>query len=178
MLDIPVNYTDVASNLSHSVFSAIAAYAGGAYSYVAPSQDKLGIDSTVTFNLEGGAWNLLRTVTITVQLKSIHAEKRTISKGRISLSLDADQFNRYLGLTQSPDMHFFIMLLVLPTSEEYNSWLKLTPEELVLKKCMYWTQLEGTQCYSGSQTIYFPVTNILTPESFKNNIVFPIVKGR
>lgn len=55
------------------------------------------------------------------------------------------------------------ILVVLFLPEDAENWLTITPNELLLKNCAYWTSLRGAVASSNKtgETVYLPKAQIL-----------------
>lgn len=71
--------------------------------------------------------------------------------------------------------------MLLPEEEMYDSWLELSPEQLVVKKCMYWTTLRNAPALAEERkttTVHFPKKNLFSPEGLRNDILKPLSEGK
>ena len=76
----------------------------------------------------------------------------------------------YNDLRRPASNSIILCLLILP--DDCSNWISQTPEELCLKKCMYWLSLKDypeTQ-NTTSVTVEIPKTNIVTVEALLNMI--------
>lgn len=76
----------------------------------------------------------------------------------------------YNDLRRPASNSIILCLLILPN--DCNGWISQTPEELCLKKCMYWLSLKDypeTQ-NTTSVTVEIPKTNVVTVEALLNMI--------
>ena len=76
----------------------------------------------------------------------------------------------YNDLRRPASNSIILCLLILPN--DCNGWISQTPEELCLKKCMYWLSLKD---YPETQnttlvTVEIPKTNVVTVEALLNMI--------
>jgi hypothetical protein len=124
---------EIQENLSFSYLHAITSSAGGICSATSRGEDNRGKDARLTFTTDG----IITNVDIDVQLKSVRT-KLTVNNGKISHSISTDQYKKY---TQKSTTPLLFVLFCLPENKE--EWLTFTQEELILKKCAYWT---GLQC--------------------------------
>jgi len=58
----------------------------------------------------------------------------------------------------------FLFLLILPNNE--NEWIAQSIEQLVIKKCMFWLDLEGLPDKDNisNVTVHIPKINLVSPE--------------
>ena len=71
----------------------------------------------------------------------------------------------------------FLFLLVLP--EEEDDWLTVTPQNLILRKCMYWLSLKEHDETSNENTIVvnIPKSNFLTSEKIIELLKQQVTEG-
>jgi hypothetical protein len=132
----------------------------------------MGVDVYLTFEGDFSPKPVLRVITIAGQLKTTRQALR-VSGGRISYSLDAKQYSKYI---QQSNADFLLFLFVVP--ENVETWLEFTPQELILRKCCYWTSLKGAAPPVGDNvTVYFPEKNIFNVEQLRK-ILAEISKGK
>jgi hypothetical protein len=154
--------TAIQSNLGFSYLHAIVSRVGGSCAGTPPTADNMGIDVSLTFQGEFSPKPVYRTISINGQLKTTRQVLRE-SKGRISYSLDSKQYNKYI---QPSRVDFLLLLFVLP--EDSEKWLELTPQELILRKCCYWTSLKGAPPSAGANvTVYFLEKNLFDVDQLR-----------
>lgn len=172
---------EIASELSHVWLQAISVIAGGKYTFVARTTDSLGIDAEVKF--QGNISSLehaQRFVNINFQLKSTYSTELQPGQERFSIPIESNQFNKYVEMSQVPGTPFILAVLVLPPGEKIDEWLDLEPEQLILKKCMFWTSLYNFEKTDNAsqKNVVFLTQNRLTPQSLRDQIVIPCAEGR
>lgn len=161
----------IQSNLGFSYLHAVVSRAGGSCNRTDQTADNMGIDVYLTFEGNFSPKPVLRTITISGQLKTTRQVLST-SNGRICYSLDAKQYNKYI---QRSNVDFLLFLFVVP--ENVETWLEFTPQELILRKCCYWTSLKGALPSVGSDvTVYFPEKNLFNVEQLRK-ILAKLSKG-
>lgn len=172
------DYNQIASELSHACLEAVVTYAGGTCTREGRANDNKGFDATVRFmgelsDLSGS----LTYVQLHVQLKATYS--CVIDENdEIAYDIDAAQYNKYIEY-DLPGSPMLIVLLLLPPREDFEEWLKLDANGLVMKKCLYWMRLPNEHTENrSSKRIRFSALNILSPENLKNQIVIPIAEGR
>ena len=164
----------IQSNLGFSYLHAVVSYVGGSCIRTDQTADNMGVDVALTFQGDFSPKSIIRTITITGQLKTTRQVLHEF-KGRISYSLDSKQYAKY---TQRSNVDFLLFLFVLPPKDQ-KSWLELTPQELILRKCCYWTSLIGAPPLIGGQdnmTVYFPEKNLVNTEQLRS-ILATLSKG-
>jgi hypothetical protein len=160
----PLSDKDIESELSYAYLHAVASAAGMACQVANRLNDNHGIDAQLT------AWRDTsdgpEEIDIKVQLK---ATKRELSQSDTHLSFPLANVNQYDALRN--DNNFVSRLLVvLLLPHNPAEWLRVTPEELVLKKCAYWVSLRGAPptLNSHSHTIRIPKDQLFTSMALQN----------
>jgi len=98
-------------------------------------------------------------VDIDVQLKSTR-QTLPVVNGKISYPIESEQYRKY---TLTSPTEFLLILFVLP--DDSTEWLELTPDELILRKCCYWTSLNEAPPWTGSDvTVRIPEKNLFNVE--------------
>lgn len=155
----PLTGNDIESELSYAYLHAVASNAGTSCSVATRSLDGNGIDATITGwgpFLDGG---YLEEITIHVQLKatvSVPAEKN----GHLSYFLkDNKRYDDLRAVTISVPR--ILVVLFLPANSA--DWLNISPTELIMKKCAYWTSLRGAgdPTNKTGETVYLPTSQIM-----------------
>ena len=102
---------------------------------------------------------------IDFQLKA--SKNWALKDGQIVYALEAKTYNDIVIRHQEKSIpRCLLILLCLPEDEE--DWLKITAEELSIRKCCYWVYLEGQETSNKeSVTIKIPESNRFTPEYVK-----------
>lgn len=123
--------------------------------------DNSGIDATIT------AWGHFPPsykieVDFKVQLK---ATVKSPADGGQHLSYFLTDLGRYDDLRSATCTPRILTVLFLDAAPE--EWLKLTSEQMTMKKSAYWCSLRGApeSTNKSGQTIYLPKSNLLTPSS-------------
>ncbi len=82
----------------------------------------------------------------------------------IQYDLDSKVYNSFSERAQKKyTSRVILILLVLPKDTE--DWMTLSEEQLVLKRCCYWTTIDGVATLNAqSKRISIPRSNLLTPE--------------
>lgn len=71
----------------------------------------------------------------------------------------------YESLRRTPPIPRVLVLLVLP--EEEGHWLNQSPEELVIRRCAYWTSLRGAEptAATSSVRIAIPLARVFSAQA-------------
>lgn len=86
----------------------------------------------------------------------------------ITYEMEVDAYNRFV--TNKGGVSRILIVYCLP--KEWENWLCINEEELILKHCCYWIALSGEPSEnSRSKTIYIPRKNLFTPEAVQNIIL-------
>jgi Domain of unknown function (DUF4365) len=66
---------------------------------------------------------------------------------------------------ETKNQHRILVVLFLP--EERKEWLKVSPDQLILKNCAYWLSLRGADACANSSgtTVYLPSEQALSPQN-------------
>jgi hypothetical protein len=160
---------EIKSELSSVYVHAVASMAGCACNRAERQTDNLGIDLTIRFR--GDFPNLpspARLVTFDVQLKSGSNISFDNQNSIVLDGLDKKNYDDYRDDRRNPPI--FLILFVLP--ENSDEWLKLTEEELVLKKCAYWVSLRGAaECTTATKRVFFPKKQLFNVAQLQNIIL-------
>ena len=90
-----------------------------------------------------------------------------IKNSDIMYDLDTEAYNRLVLRRDNALTPCILVLCCLPKEE--SSWLKVSEDELVIRKCCYYHLIEGKETNnSSSQRIKIPRTQLLTPQSIKD----------
>jgi hypothetical protein len=168
-----VELDTIQQNLSYSYLHAVVSRAGGGCVEATKTVDDMGIDVLAEFNVPSSSKKVKFTsISLRVQLKSTRRELKPLS-GKVSFSLPVAQYEKY---RQPSTTELLFVLFSLP--EDPKEWLSLTPDEMILRKCAYWTGLVGAPSASGqSTTIHIPANNLFTVEQLQQNILKPLSEG-
>lgn len=150
--------------LSFSYVSAVIAQAGATWD--SPKRD-FGIDVSVRRIEKYDDMIIDSGVLLDCQLKATIDWSETPDE--IIYDLDAKAYNKLV--IQSSRMCYKCILIVfcLPTNK--GEWLRLTEDELKLRRCCYYTFITGERTdHTRSVRIKIPKENILSPEAIKSLI--------
>jgi len=159
----PLGENDIESELSYAYLHAVASKAGASCSIANRLLDGNGIDVAITGwgPFPGGGY--LTEITVHVQLKAtiaIPAEQN----GHLSYFLKGNR--RYDNLrADTVSVHRILAVLFLPAN--VTDWLTISPDELIMKKCAYWTSLRGAGASANKtgETVYLPTAQILNADN-------------
>ena len=155
----PLTGNDIESELSYAYLHAVASNAGASCLVATRSLDGNGIDAIITGWGPYPNGGYLEEITIHVQLKAtigVPIEKN----GHFSYFLkEIKQYNDLRAYTVSVPR--ILVVLFLPTNAA--EWLNISPSELILKKCAYWTSLRGAADPTNKtgETVYLPISQIM-----------------
>lgn len=152
---------DIECELSYAYLHAVAAAAGVSCQNACRTMDNAGIDAVLHTTRDFGEGAPLTEVSIHLQLKATTAVTSR-SGGRISYFLkDLQAYDRMRKTTCMPPK--VLGVLFLPSNRQ--DWLTHGPEELVLKKCGFWTSLAGAPASTNDtgQTVKLPESQVLSP---------------
>ena len=161
----------IQSNLSYSYLHAVVSRAGGACDSLGQTADGMGIDAVLKFKGKFSPKQIYGRVDIDAQLKSTR-QILPVVNGKISCPIESEQYRNY---TLTSTTEFLLILFVLPTDPA--EWLELTPDELILRKCCYWTSLNEAPPWTGSDvTVRIPEKNLFNVEQL-HKIVTKLSEG-
>ncbi len=62
-----------------------------------------------------------------------------------------------------------LILIVVLVPSNINDWLKITEEDILMKKCGYWVSLKGQKTTKNTKniTVELPRQNLLTPSNLQ-----------
>jgi hypothetical protein len=140
--------------LSIGYLNIVCAYAGIAMS--PEKHDESGVDYRLSKELK--VRSVKYRATIEVQLKST-SQSLLFDDESFRFPFKAKNYNDFIKQSTCDTL---LCVLVLPAVK--SEWLSITPDELVLKKCMYWKKIEGNRPTENTQTVTLtiPKKNIVT----------------
>jgi hypothetical protein len=101
-------------------------------------------------------------IDLNFQLKS--SKNITIKDGKVSCRISIAAYSKLIEQPRPP------MLIILALPENESERVEFTNENIILRKCCFWTYLQpdgsNTAAYKedSTKTIYLPCDNILTPD--------------
>ena len=138
---------DRKEQLSLAYLHALAAVGG--YTVSIPNLDRDSNDICIS---SGSS----RRSSVQFQLKATSSPNW--SADALRFQLKAKNYNDLARRRQVP-----LLLAVMVLPERPTEWLTLTPDEMVLKKCVYWMSLIGEkETDQGSKLVQIPKINLLT----------------
>lgn len=155
----PLTNNDIESELSYAYLHAVTSKVGASCSIANRALDGNGIDATITGWGPFPCGGYLEEVTVHVQLKatiSVPVEQN----GHLSYFLR--KTGRYNDLrADTVSVPRILVVMFLP--DDAANWLTISPNELILKKCAYWTSLRGAaeSTNETGETVYLPKAQIL-----------------
>lgn len=156
---------NIEAELSLAYLHAVAA--SGGFSVDIPSVDADSVDAEICGKGKIDNTCFKDSPKIQIQLKaSINAVINP--DGNFAFSLPLKNYDELRADTLLPRL---LVLLALP--KDQADWLIHHPDKLILQKCSYYLNLKGFPASpnQGSQTVYIPSTNMLTPGALKTLMI-------
>ncbi len=146
-------------DLSRAYIQAISAKAGVILSIKDRSHD-YGIDGSFHEVFISNGQRYENGTVLDFQLKA--TSRDVIKEDGLSFPLDARMVNFLKYRADRPNtVPAILIVLVLPPHPE--SWLELSEDELVIRKCCYWTSISSSTTNIYSATVKIPKEQMLTP---------------
>ncbi len=144
---------------SYAYVQAVASVAGFAVENKSRPMDNAGIDLTIESPGEIGQ---LLDPKFDAQVKCTSSD-RVLNEDFIKYPLPVQNYNR-LRSTRTLAPQILIVVLVPKNLEE---WLKISEQEMLIKKCGYWVSLKGSPETQNNSTITvsIPRKNLFTSQS-------------
>lgn len=139
---------DLQSQLSLAYVTAVASAAGFAVQEAARLFDQDGIDVTL---LRRGPGGTVRSPKLDVQVKSMGRENPTTDPWSFKLPLKTYEELR----AETYQVPRILVVVIVP--ENPTEWLTHTPDELVLRRCAWWTSLRGAAATTNETSIVVPI---------------------
>lgn len=152
----------------HTAYITAVSALGGA-TYDPPRQD-YGIDGRIAEVRRFPNGNYRATNWLfNCQLK---ATTRFVVRGDVIVyEMDSEAYNRFVEC--DGDTTRILIVFCLP--KQWEDWLNISEDSLVLKNCCYWTALSGEPTSnSSSKTIYIPRRNLFNAEAVQ--YIFGIIR--
>jgi hypothetical protein len=119
-----------------------------------------GVDGTVRELERRG--NRIRETGFGFDFQSKTTVDWSLENGEVVYDLETDAYNNLVERTQAGAFPFFLLLLCLHADD--STWLDVSVDQLVLRKCAYWFKLSGAPTDNTStQRIRIPAANVFTP---------------
>lgn len=169
-----ITLNDTEEALSYVYLNAVASMAGFTCSHSSRLEDNLGIDVTIRTGVKLDPKSIFYDFSVDIQLKAT-MKKLKIHDDRIEYSFRGiTQYDKLRSINNSNPK--ILVLLMLP--EDKEEWLSISSKQLILKNAAYWVSLYGALESENTtrQTIYFPMSNLLTVTSLKD-LMIKISKG-
>lgn len=146
--------SNIKSNLSVTYVRAIAAKLNFAFLEGNKDVDGIGIDCII-FNEGIGLQNKDSASS------EIHLQVKAFSKSSLSMYKDGpNEFKYRLDKNLKPKgAAFYLVVVELPEEEKIDEWVRITNEELILKRCAYFIRIKNE---TKAGFIKIPKTNRLT----------------
>lgn len=150
----------IKEGLSRSYVQAVSAIAGVIVDL--NRGHDYGIDGSFHEVLAADNQRVESGITLDFQLKA--TTRILFKEDRVHYSLDARTNNllarrsQYKHLTQA-------ILIILSLPDQYENWLQLSEQELVLKNCCYWSSISSLTTNIYTATIKIPRSQVFTPDA-------------
>lgn len=147
-------------DISISYISVLCAYADVAYEIIRHDDDST--DGILRKTIELGN-NQKFISELRIQLKCTSSVSQYIDNGdTITYNLKVKNYNDLCTPSTTP---IILGLLILPP--EKNEWVKWSPEELLIKGCMYWNEFSNNTSSKNTGTINvkFDKKNVVNSET-------------
>ena len=156
---MPIPSSHIKERLSVAHVSAIAARAGVSCGLFA--QPEYGIDVQIADVQELPNGKITNSGHMFYcQLKA--TTTGTVKDDHVLYDLDVDAYNKLVQWRGASPV--LLVLLCLPRDEA--EWLALSEDELLLRRCCYWTHLQGPMSENRrSERIRLPRSQLFTPDS-------------
>lgn len=150
--------------LSISYVTAVAVKAGVTFDLV---RRDFGVDLSIRQIKSFGGKLMDMGVLFDCQLKA--SINWIQEQDNIAYDLDVMSYNKLVWRYQEPSTPCILLLLCLPRDQ--NQWLNLTEEQLILRKCCYWTRITGPESPNKSSVrIRIPRSQMFTPDVIRRLI--------
>jgi hypothetical protein len=153
----------------HTAYITAVSALGGA-TYDPPRQD-YGIDGRISEvrRFPNGKYRATNWL-FNCQLKATTRFK--VRDNLIVYEMDSEAYNRFVEC--DGDITRILIVFCLP--KQWEDWLNISEDNLVLKNCCYWTVLSGEPSSNdSSKTIYIPRKNLFNAEAVQ--YIFSIIKS-
>jgi Domain of unknown function (DUF4365) len=156
---------DKQEQLSLAALHAVCAKAGFAFGRADRIQDNWGWDAEAAVYERLDSASVLTDFKIKFQLKATRQDL-TIADARFSFPLEVAHYNRLRAAGRS-DAPTYLVVFHMPGSE--SEWLDVTPESLILRRCLRFVSLRNApETANQTITMYVPERNVLTPDALRD----------
>ncbi|GBF80190.1 DUF4365 domain-containing protein [Aphanothece sacrum] len=147
---------------SYAYIEAVSSVAGYSVELKPRAMDNAGIDVTIEVPGEAGGVLFPR---IDAQVKCTAAENIR-KENCIKFPLPVKNYKTLIY----PNPYVPLILVVVLVPSDINDWLKITEEDILMKKCGYWLSLRGQSPTNNTEniTVELPRQNLFTPVSLRN----------
>lgn len=160
---MPIPRTHFQERLSDAYVRAVVARAG--YQYLPPEGTEYGVDGYIQEIQWFDEKDFVTTgFMIQVQVKaSVTCEWKD---GSVAYDMKSEAYNRFLRGNGGPTPRILI-IFALPEIEE--DWVNISEDELLLRRCCYWTRLTGLPTANVStHRIHLPRSQVFSPASVQH----------
>ncbi|HLK58631.1 MAG TPA: DUF4365 domain-containing protein [Chthonomonadaceae bacterium] len=156
---------DRKEQLSYAYVHAVASHAG--FGCDRPGIDRDSVDVTVSARGQLVATSILWSPKLDLQLKATACS-----------AITGDQFSFALPMKNYNDLrvdntHIPRLLVILTLPEDDADWLNHSEEQLALKRCAYWCNLQGSPASDNenTQTVHIARCNVFSPEVLREMLI-------
>jgi Domain of unknown function (DUF4365) len=156
----------IEEELSYAYIHAVAAHAGMSVQIANRPLDTQGVDLTISAADQFAPDSINTDLSLHVQVK---ATSQVPPETPERYSYFFDGIAQYNKLREGRSLPVRILaVLFLPAG--HANWLTFAPDQLLLRRCAYWTSLAGAPPSDNGtgQTIYLPKANILSPDGLRD----------
>jgi len=164
-MDLPSEHLKEQLNIAY--VTAVVAKAGATFD--SPKQD-YGIDGRIAEvrRFQDGKYHATNWI-LNCQLKA--TTNYNLKDDSVAYEMEVEAYNK---LVES-EGNTYRILIVFCLPSDWQNWLNITEEQLILKKCCYWAFIvDVPSTNKRSRTIHIPRTNLFTPEAVK--VMFDYIK--
>lgn len=150
----------IMEQLHNAYVSAVVAEAGATYEQ---SRQDYGIDGCVSEVRKFPNGKYIATgLDFKCQLKA--TTNFVCRDDFVVYEMDVEAYNR-LVLPEGPTLR---LLVVLCLPKDWEDWLHISEDQLIMKHCCYWTHIvDSPSDNKRSKTVYIPRQNIFSPEAIR-----------
>lgn len=155
---------DKQEQLSLAVLHATCAKAGFGFKITGRIQDNWGWDAEADVFERLDPASTLWNFKLKFQLKATR-QQLTLARRRYSFPMEVRHYDR-LRVAAGCDAPTYLAVFQMPADEV--EWVRCTPTQLVLRRCLRWVTLRGAaETDQDSITVYLPQKHVLTPDALR-----------
>jgi hypothetical protein len=147
--------------LSLAFIHALSGFAGSGLD--SPRVHDYGVDGTWREIKTQGTRHVESGFAVDFQLKA--TTNWSLADDNIKYDLEVKTYNDFVE-RDATAIHIILAVLCLPKLE--NQWIACSEDELIIRRCCYWTRVIGKRSRARStKRILIPRTNLLSPEAIR-----------